>query len=175
MDTGDGGAAGLGRARALIKAVFDALAAAVLLVVLAPVMFTCTALIKATDPREPVFTSAVRRGRRGDVFEMLGFRIPAGRVGRLIRKFSFDHLPELFNVLSGEMSMVGPRPRPTHDDDASPLDLRPGLTGLWVLSTRGEPTPADLADIEQTYARTWSIAGDIRIIGRAAAAVRERE
>ena len=168
----DGGehVAGLGPARSSAKAVFDMLVSSVLIIALAPVLLGCAALIKCTGGGEPVLETEARRGHRGTAFELLGFRIPAGRrVGAFIEKYSLHRLPELLNVLRGDMSMVGPRPRPLHEAPEVEPDLQPGLTGLWPLT---EGTSEQWADVERRYARTWSIAGDIASLGRTIAAVR---
>ena len=161
---------GLGPAKSAAKAVFDTLVAAVLLVALAPVLLGCAAMIKCASGGEPVLETEARLDHRGTAFELLRFRIPAGRwVGVLIEKHSLHRLPELLNVLRGDMSLVGPRPRPLHEaPDVNP-SLRPGLTGLWALSVG---TSEEWPDIERRYARTWSIGGDIAILARTIAAVR---
>jgi lipopolysaccharide/colanic/teichoic acid biosynthesis glycosyltransferase len=161
---------GLGPAKSAAKAVFDTLVAAVLLLALAPVLLGCAALIKCASGGEPVLETEARLDHRGTAFELLRFRIPAGgRVGALIEKHNLNHLPELLNVLRGDMSLVGPRPRTLHKaHDVNP-GLRPGLTGLWSLSTG---TSEEWPDIERRYARTWSIGGDIAILARTIAAVR---
>lgn len=163
----------LGPDQALVKGVLDRVVASGLLVILAPVMCVCAVLIKCSDVRGPVIEPHARVDRRGRVFDLLNFRVPAGRrAGAFIESRSLHHLPELFNVLRGDMSLVGPRPRPVHDAGGPRRRLRPGLSGLWVLSDAAEPTGADLKELERDYAASWSISGDISILARTVAAVR---
>ncbi len=97
------------------------------------------------------------------------------RVGRLIRKTSIDEMPQFLNVLLGDMSLVGPRPFTTDQVDLYKglryYDVRPGLTGLWQISTRHESEFASRVQFDDLYVRTLSFAGDIRILFRTVAAV----
>ena len=89
-------------------------------------------------------------------------------VGRLIRKSSLDELPQLWNVLKGEMSLVGPRPMMPAQARLYPgqdyYDLRPGLTGFWQISSRNETTFAGRADYDSDYARRLSLLTDILVL-----------
>jgi lipopolysaccharide/colanic/teichoic acid biosynthesis glycosyltransferase len=92
------------------------------------------------------------------------------RVGRVIRRTSIDELPQLWNVLRGEMSLVGPRP--FIPDDAEWIDgwaqrrycVRPGMTGLWQVSGRNDLTFEDMCRLDQLYVSSWSPGLDMRIL-----------
>jgi lipopolysaccharide/colanic/teichoic acid biosynthesis glycosyltransferase len=97
----------------------------------------------------------------------------AGRVGRLLRRTSLDELPQLWNVLRGEMTLVGPRPlelEVVENLDPGHLRLRrtvkPGLTGLWQVSGRSDLDLNQLQEIDAAYIRGWSFGLDLRILGR---------
>jgi lipopolysaccharide/colanic/teichoic acid biosynthesis glycosyltransferase len=99
------------------------------------------------------------------------------RVGRLLRRFSIDELPQLLNVLRGEMSLVGPRPLPLRDyDQLEPWHRKryhvlPGITGLWQISGRSGLTFDDLVRLDFYYIENWSIWLDISILVRTPLAV----
>jgi exopolysaccharide biosynthesis polyprenyl glycosylphosphotransferase len=112
------------------------------------------------------------------------FKLPEDRdprmtpVGRVLRRTSLDELPQLWNVLVGEMSLVGPRPIVPEElsqyrEDEIPvfLSLKPGMTGAWQVSGRSRVGYPDRADIELNYIRTWSVAGDVGILLRTIPAV----
>jgi lipopolysaccharide/colanic/teichoic acid biosynthesis glycosyltransferase len=94
------------------------------------------------------------------------------RVGRFLRRFSLDEVPQLLNVLFGQMSLVGPRPVPAQEGrlfGASwplVLSVRPGLTGLWAVSGRSELSYPERVDLEASYVRTIGLGADLRIIAR---------
>lgn len=141
----------------IIKRIFDFSAALVLLILTAPLWIFFAVLIKA-DSRGPVFFRQLRVGRWGKTFELYKFRTmrvdapkydfhPTGtndpritRVGGWLRRTSLDELPQLINILKGEMSLVGPRPEMPfivetyNDQHRQRLEVLPGLTGLWQLS-----------------------------------------
>jgi exopolysaccharide biosynthesis polyprenyl glycosylphosphotransferase len=104
------------------------------------------------------------------------FKIPddprVTRVGRLLRRTSFDEFPQLLNVLRGEMSLVGPRPLIPHEHQyvndwgLRRLDLTPGLTGLWQVSGRSEVTFSQMLVLDYLYVTNWSLWGDIKLIFR---------
>lgn len=91
-------------------------------------------------------------------------------VGRILRKTSLDELPQLFNVLSGDMSLVGPRPMMLCQrdlyDGASYYALRPGLTGLWQVSARNDSRFSDRVKFDNTYAATVSLSTDVSVLMR---------
>jgi lipopolysaccharide/colanic/teichoic acid biosynthesis glycosyltransferase len=93
-------------------------------------------------------------------------------VGRLIRRLSMDELPQLVNVLRGEMSLVGPRPDLAYSlENYQPhhyrrFDVVPGLTGLWQVSGRSDLSYAEMLELDVEYADTWSLSRDVRILAR---------
>lgn len=90
------------------------------------------------------------------------------RLGRLLRKTSLDELPQLWNVMKGDMSLVGPRPMMVAQRDLYPgtdyYKLRPGITGLWQVSSRNESTFADRAGFDAQYNRQVSLRNDVKLI-----------
>ncbi|MEP1124948.1 MAG: sugar transferase [Ilumatobacter sp.] len=180
-----------------VKPAIDRTAAALGLVVLAVPMATIGILIFATMGR-PVLFRQRRVGLDGRVFEVLKFRTmrPDRRgqrldvihdrrrthkstrdprhteVGRFLRRHSLDELPQLFNVLRGEMSIVGPRPelesvtamyRPGLEQRHF---VKPGLTGLWQISARGDGPMHENGQWDVDYVETVSLWTDLRIIAR---------
>jgi exopolysaccharide biosynthesis polyprenyl glycosylphosphotransferase len=196
----------VGAEAGITKVVVDKLLALAVLVALTPVLAITAAAVKLTS-EGPVLFRQVRVGLGGRKFEMLKFRtmtidaeqrlaelseqnrhaggtlfkIPNDPritpVGRLLRKYSLDELPQLFNVLRGEMSLVGPRP-PLPDEVAKyPLDahrrfcVRPGLTGLWQVSGRSDLDPEQSMQLDTHYVEQWSPALDVRVLARTPGAV----
>ena len=92
------------------------------------------------------------------------------RIGRILRKTSIDELPQLLNVLRGEMSLVGPRPVPEYEvelyneSDFERLTVLPGLTGLWQVSGRGDLSFKEMVELDIAYVRNWTLFHDIKII-----------
>jgi len=92
------------------------------------------------------------------------------RVGRYLRRFSIDEIPQLFNVLAGDMSLVGPRPPFAHEVAEDPLRQRlrlervPGMTGVWQVSGRSELGYEQMMQLDLKYARDWSLAVDLKIL-----------
>jgi lipopolysaccharide/colanic/teichoic acid biosynthesis glycosyltransferase len=159
----------------VVKRTYDVLVAAVGLAVLSPLFAVCALLIKS-DSRGPVFFRQERVGRGFRPFEILKFRsmvedapqiggcLTMGgdrrvtRVGRILRKMKIDELPQLFNVLKGEMSLVGPRPETPcyvdmfREDYEEILQVRPGITDLASLKYRNEASLlAASEDAEREY------------------------
>ena len=187
------------------KRAFDLVVAAVLVVVGTPLWLLLAAAIKL-DSRGPVLFVDRRVGVGEREFGMLKFRTMVAhaadlqpqledeneatgalfkirddprvtRVGRLLRRISLDELPQLVNVLRGEMSLVGPRPLPLRDHElledwhkARYLVL-PGMTGLWQISGRSGLEFDDLVRLDFTYIENWSIWSDVSIIARTIPAV----
>ncbi|GAA4807434.1 sugar transferase [Actinomycetospora chlora] len=184
------------------KAVVDRVVAALALIVLAPV-FAVVALLVRRDGG-PVFYRQVRVGRDGRPFAMVKFRSmvvgaerlrPAGDhdgagplfklhddprvtpIGRVLRRWSLDELPQLLNVLGGSMSLVGPRPPlpeevGTYAEDARRrLLVRPGLTGLWQVSGRSDLSWEDTVRLDLRYVENWSPGLDLLILARTVTAV----
>ena len=92
------------------------------------------------------------------------------RTGRILRRFSLDELPQLYNVLRGDMSLVGPRPNiPAEVEQYKPwhkrrLETQPGLTGMWQVSGRSDLTFDEMALLDIYYVENWSLALDIKIM-----------
>jgi lipopolysaccharide/colanic/teichoic acid biosynthesis glycosyltransferase len=162
------------------KAAFDRVVAALLLVLLAPVLIGIAVCVKTTS-RGPVFVREERVGRDGRLFSLLAFRtteIPAGltELGAMLRRYGLAELPRLFNVLTGDMSLVGPRPAvPSEDigrggDAHRRFPVKPGLTGLEPLGDGRERFPADNPRIDTDYAENWSLVLDLTILRKTFAA-----
>jgi lipopolysaccharide/colanic/teichoic acid biosynthesis glycosyltransferase len=166
--------AAVNQSRDVLKRTLDIGLAATLLVLLAPVILVLALAIKL-DSRGPVFYRCRRTGRRGAEFAMLKFRKmydgAAGplltasddarltRVGRVLASRKLDEIPQLLNVLKGEMSLVGPRPEDPsfverrRDEFERILSVRPGITGLSQLAFAREPEILDTDDREADYER----------------------
>lgn len=188
----------------LTKNLMDRVAAALGLLVLAPLLLTAALLIKVTTPG-PVFFRQARVGREGKPFRVWKFRtmyLDAEKrlaqlvdqnesdgllfkmrndpritpLGRWLRRTSIDELPQLINVLKGEMSLVGPRPLPAEDGDflgdvRRRLLVRPGITGLWQVSGRSDLSWDDAVRLDLYYVDNWSLAFDLVIMWRTLSAV----
>jgi lipopolysaccharide/colanic/teichoic acid biosynthesis glycosyltransferase len=107
--------------------------------------------------------------RSGPIFKIAGDpRIT--RLGRYLRRYSLDELPQLWNVVTGEMSLVGPRPHPVDDvagyaiEHLARLDMTPGVTGLWQVTARRDPCFQRGMELDREYIRTWSLGLDLRIV-----------
>ncbi|HEX6498573.1 MAG TPA: sugar transferase [Micromonosporaceae bacterium] len=183
----------------LVKNVMDRVVAAVGLVLLIPVFAVIALAIRISDPG-PVFFRQPRVGREGKKFRVWKFRTMyvdaeerlatllqqnesdgllfkirndprVFRVGKLLRASSLDELPQLINVLLGEMSLVGPRPLPAEDGDflgdvRRRLLVRPGMTGLWQVSGRSDLSWDDAVRLDLYYVDNWSLAFDLTILLR---------
>jgi lipopolysaccharide/colanic/teichoic acid biosynthesis glycosyltransferase len=97
---------------------------------------------------------------------------PVTRVGRILRRCSLDELPQLFDILRGQMSLVGPRPLIEKEDRqiegrlGRRLDLTPGLTGLWQAHGRSEIPFEEMVNLDYVYVTNWSLWGDIKLLMR---------
>ncbi len=178
------------------KPALDRAAAAAALVVLAPVLGG-VALAVRRRLGSPVLFRQTRPGLHGALFEMVKFRTmtdardAAGALlpdaerlppfGRWLRATSLDELPELWNVLRGEMSLVGPRPLLTRylarytPEQARRHDVRPGITGLAQVGGRNAISWADKFALDVQYVDTASLALDVRILWRTVASVLRRD
>jgi exopolysaccharide biosynthesis polyprenyl glycosylphosphotransferase len=182
------------------KRVFDVVGSALLLLLASPVIIAIALAIKL-ESRGPVFFRQPRAGRGNSSFQVLKFRSMSidaeerknemaslneatdgvmfkirrdpriTRVGRLIRRSSLDELPQLFNVLKGEMSLVGPRPLIFPETAALEehwhlrrLELRPGLTGPWQVYGRSQNPFQEMIRFDYQYVAGWSLARDIEIL-----------
>lgn len=189
-------------AKHALKRFFDIALAAAALVALIPVFLVLGLLIKRDSPG-PVLFKQERVGRGGEKFNMLKFRSMvetaeddlagllehnegAGvlfkmqndprvtRVGRWMRKHSLDELPQFWNVLKGDMSLVGPRPPLQREVDnyqhkvLRRLYIKPGLTGMWQINGRSELNWQDSVRLDLYYVENWSLAGDLIILWRTA-------
>jgi lipopolysaccharide/colanic/teichoic acid biosynthesis glycosyltransferase len=174
----------------LVKRVVDVIGAGVgLLVACIPMAIIAVALRLTMG--SPVLFRQVRPGRRGELFTILKFRtMRSGEgsdaerltsLGRWLRATSLDELPELWNVLRGDMSLVGPRPLlveylPLYSQrQARRHEVRPGLTGLAQVAGRNLVDWDERFELDVEYVETRSLALDLRIIGRTVAAVLRRE
>jgi len=170
------------------------------LIVLLPVFAALAVLIKKDSPG-PTFFVQKRVGVNGNTFRMFKFRSMHSnaeelldqlqsqsegngllfkmkddprvtQVGRWIRKYSLDELPQIFNVLRGEMSLVGPRPPLPKEVQAYEghvgrrLYIKPGLTGLWQVSGRSDLDWEESVRLDLYYVENWSLTGDIMIMWR---------
>jgi exopolysaccharide biosynthesis polyprenyl glycosylphosphotransferase len=191
----------------LAKQVFDRTVAALLLVLLAPVLGVLALLVRSDSPG-PAFFRQTRVGRHGLLFTVYKMRTMCHdadrvvhelahqnesdrygvlfkikrdpritRLGAWLRKYSLDELPQLLNVVRGEMSLVGPRPAlpgevAAYDPDLNRrLDVKPGMTGLWQVSGRSDLSWEDTVRLDLQYVDNWSWRMDARIAVRTASAV----
>jgi exopolysaccharide biosynthesis polyprenyl glycosylphosphotransferase len=196
---------GLSRSTLFLKRTLDIGLSALALVALLPV-FTIVALTIKLAGRGPVLFTQLRAGQHGQPFRILKFRTMIRdaeerlgdlvqfdalaepmfklhddpritRVGRSLRRWSLDELPQLFNVLKGDMSLVGPRPEEVGLveryglEERFRLDVKPGLTGPMQVYGRGQLTFAERLAVERDYVQNLSIGRDLRIIGMTFAAV----
>ncbi|MFP1625824.1 sugar transferase [Streptomyces sp. 5K101] len=144
-----------------------------LLLVLAPVLLTAAAAVAVTSPG-PVLNRAPRTGLGGRPFERLTFRTThAGHltpVGRLLRRRFLDGLPQLINVVRGEMSLVGPPPLPLDPAPTGPerarLAVRPGITGLWQISGRSDLPWEEMTVLDLHYVEQHWLGLDLKILAR---------
>lgn len=191
--------------RKVFKTLFDRIGALAGLVALSPLLLIVAVLIKVTSSG-PVMFRQTRVGREGREFTVLKFRTMVQdaearkdgllerndndgvlfkiksdprvtRVGRTLRRYSLDELPQLFNVLRGDMSLVGPRP-PLPEEVAQyggdvyrRLAVRPGLTGLWQVSGRSDLTWEESVRLDLRYVDNWSLAMDLQIMWKTWSAV----
>ncbi len=182
------------------KRILDLAVAGAGIAVAAPVMAAIAVAIKL-DSRGPVLYRAERVGAGGELFDMIKFRsmyvdadarrdvladenMGAGplfkvkddprvtRVGRFIRRYSLDELPQFFNVLGGSMSVVGPRPALAHEVEQYPpvmlrrLLVKPGVTGAWQVSGRSDLSWDESIQLDVGYVENWSLGTDVGIIAR---------
>ncbi len=189
----------------VLKRWVDLVGAAIGMVLLAPVILGVALAIRL-DSSGPVLFRQLRRGRHGRLFHMLKFRtmVPDAEqrlgdleqhnesehgvlfklrddprvtpLGRFLRRSSLDELPQLVNVLRGEMSLVGPRPLQLRDSDklreldpegfACRLQVLPGLTGPWQIGGRSDTDYSHMVKLDRDYVENWSFSRDLRIIAR---------
>lgn len=194
------GAAHLSSVSMAAKRGLDLIGSLLIIGVFSPLLIATAIAIKL-ESRGPIFFRQPRAGRRRSSFQLIKFRSmyvdaekrkeecnelnEAGdgvmfkirddprvtRVGRFIRRFSLDELPQLFNVVKGEMSLVGPRPLIFPETDALDeewhlrrLELRPGLTGPWQIYGRSQSPFQEMVRFDYQYVAGWSLARDIEIL-----------
>lgn len=190
----------LSRPQRFAKRTLDLVGAATLVVLLSPVLVLCALWVRLSS-RGPVIFKQVRIGRAGHPFTMLKYRTmvdgadqmrlalrashdiddPMFKLrhdpritpsGRFLRRWSLDELPQLFNVLGGSMSLVGPRPHPIDDVDRYEVEafrrlaLKPGITGLWQVEGRSDLDWAEALELDLYYVENWSLAGDVVLLLR---------
>jgi exopolysaccharide biosynthesis polyprenyl glycosylphosphotransferase len=190
----------LTRSSSALKRAFDLLGASLGLLAVSPIMLAFAIMIKL-DSKGPVFFRQKRVGRHGNHFHVLKFRtmVPDAealkdslrdrneaadglfkiandprvtRVGKLLRKTSLDELPQLLNVIRGEMSLVGPRPLVIDEDQQVEgwhrrrLELTPGMTGHWQILGPARVPLREMAAIDYLYVANWTLWTDIKILLR---------
>jgi len=191
--------------RRLVKRATDIVLTTIGLILIAPLLAAVSLAIKVQDGG-PVIFRQIRIGRNGEPFTMLKFRTMVmdaeerksallarnegngilfkmahdpriTRVGHLLRKFSLDELPQLFNVMSGSMSLVGPRPHLEQEIAVMPSEavrrslVTPGLTGLWQVSGRSDLSAEDSIRLDLRYVENWSLSLDLLILWKTVFAV----
>jgi exopolysaccharide biosynthesis polyprenyl glycosylphosphotransferase len=184
----------------VIKRGLDLLISTVALVVMSPVMLAVAIAVKL-DSRGPILYTSERIGKKGQVFRCTKFRtmVPDAdehraemmhmnerdgvlfkiakdpritRVGRFLRKYSLDELPQFFNVLRGDMSVVGPRPPLASEVQEYKLsylrrlDVLPGITGLWQVQARQDPSFDSYISLDVAYIEQWNLWLDLKIMAR---------
>jgi lipopolysaccharide/colanic/teichoic acid biosynthesis glycosyltransferase len=192
-----------------IKRGIDLLGAAAALFLTAPLLVVAAMYIRCDSPG-PIFYPALRVGKKGRKFRCFKLRTMIAeadaqkdmlrnanerqgpffkmendprvtRCGRWMRKFSIDELPQLFNVLRGEMSLVGPRPHPVDDferytiEHLRRLDVKPGVTGLWQVTARRDPSFDTNMVLDLEYIENWTLRLDLQILRKTMPAVLQGE
>lgn len=182
----------------LLKRALDAALSAAALLVTAPFLATIAFAIKLDSPG-PVFYTATRIGFKGQQFQCWKFRTMVAQadqlkenlrqrnqrqgaffkiaddpritcMGRILRRYSLDELPQLWNVVRGDMSLVGPRPHPVDDferyelEHLQRLEVTPGLTGLWQVTARHDPSFDRSVALDREYIASWSLWLDFKIL-----------
>ncbi len=191
--------ASLSGPQAFVKRIFDLLIAGSAMILTSPLWLAAAVLIRATS-KGPVLFRQKRVGRHGKLFTICKFRTMVTnadqlvhelsdqsfgqgplfkigddprltRVGRFLRKWSIDELPQLLNVVRGDMSLVGPRPMPATFDQSyyedwhlQRLEVPPGITGLWQISGRSDLTFDECVRLDLFYIENWSVTYDLFIL-----------
>jgi exopolysaccharide biosynthesis polyprenyl glycosylphosphotransferase len=182
------------------KRIFDVVVSSFSLIICSPVLALLAVWIKLDSPG-PVFYRSRRVGKKGYAFTCYKLRTMSAnaeemknslrhknerqgpffkikddpritRLGKFLRKYSVDELPQLWNVLKGDMSLVGPRPHPVDDferyslDHLCRLDVKPGITGLWQVEARRDPSFATNMRHDLEYIQNWNFWLDLKILAR---------
>ena len=165
-----------------VKRLFDFLASAVMLILLLPVFIVVAVLIKLDDGG-PIFFRQVRTGRKGKTFKIVKFRTckvdndvrdaksadAHTKIGKILRKTSIDELPQLINVLKGEMSFIGPRPWITEywdnmtDEQRGRTNVLPGMTGLAQVKGRNAISIFDKINYDLEYVNHYGLREDAKV------------
>lgn len=186
-----------------VKRAVDVVVSALALLVLSPLLLGVAAAIRVVDKHPPMFRQE-RVGKGGRLFSIYKFRTMVAesdqmlidlrndfegpifkmkrdprttRIGRFLRKTSIDELPQLLNVLKGEMSLVGPRPFIPSEIAAAPASFRdrelvtPGMTGRWQVSGRSDTDFDQLDELDRWYVDNWSLGQDLQILAKTVPAV----
>jgi exopolysaccharide biosynthesis polyprenyl glycosylphosphotransferase len=189
----------LGPSSRILKRTFDLIVASTLLLLLSPILALIAVTIRL-DSRGPALYRQPRRGRLGTTFQILKFRSMyigaeqrrddvlhlndvdgplfkikgqdprVTRVGQFLRKTSLDEVPQLWNVVRGEMSLVGPRPFVVYEADritgwaSRRLDMTPGITGLWQVLGRNDIPFDEMVKLDYLYVTNWSLWWDVKIL-----------
>jgi lipopolysaccharide/colanic/teichoic acid biosynthesis glycosyltransferase len=169
------------------------------LAVTLPVLVAVAIVIKIDSPKGPVIYRSKRVGKKGKLFDCYKFRTMSAdadnlkdklrdlnersgpffkikddpritKAGKFLRKYSLDEFPQLFNLINGDMSLVGPRPHPLDDfklyelQDYRRLDVKPGITSLWAVEARNDPSFERNMELDLFYIENWSIWLDVKIL-----------
>ena len=195
----------LSRPQRMAKRILDLMVGILMAIILSPIMIICALTVRITSSG-PVIFRQTRIGLGGNTFTMLKFRTMHNNAdalrqqlreqhdqddpmfklkddprvttpGKFLRRWSLDELPQLFNVLGGSMSLVGPRPHPIDDvgrykvDAYRRLALKPGLTGLWQVEGRSDLDWEQALQLDVYYVERWSLSGDLILLARTIRAV----
>lgn len=193
------------QAHGIPKIVFDRVVASLLILMASPLLLICALAIKLDD-RGPIFYTAERMGKDSKPFGMIKFRSMmqnadqmvdqlkdqsdgndvlfkmkddprVTRVGKFLRRYSFDELPQLFNVVKGDMSLVGPRPPLRSEVEqytglvGNRMLVLPGMTGLWQVSGRSNLSWDESVSLDLNYVENWSMVHDLMILWKTGRAV----
>ena len=139
--------------------------------------FSCYKFRTMVDGADELKDSLRRFNERRDPFFKIADDPRVTRLGRFLRKYSLDELPQFWNVLKGDMSLVGPRPHPVDDcaryrpADHRRLEVKPGITGLWQVIARTDPSFETCMKLDLEYMKRWSLSLDCKILVRTVPAV----
>jgi len=139
--------------------------------------FACYKFRTMVDGADELKDALRRFNERRDPFFKIADDPRVTRLGRFLRKYSLDELPQFWNVLKGDMSLVGPRPHPVDDcaryrpADHRRLEVKPGITGLWQVIARADPSFETCMKLDLEYMKRWSLSLDCKILVRTVPAV----
>jgi len=188
-----------------VKRIIDVALSGIALLFLWPLLLVIAVAVKL-ESRGPAIYRSLRAGKKGQKFACYKFRTMVDgadelkdalrrfnerrdpffkiaddprvtRLGRFLRKYSLDELPQFWNVLKGDMSLVGPRPHPVDDcaryrpADHRRLEVKPGITGLWQVIARADPSFETCMKLDLEYMKRWSLSLDCKILVRTVPAV----